>query len=144
MPSGIHQAVINLPIARIWDFVKNMDNWAPLVPGYIAHEKLNDRQSTWEFYSDVALVKKKISLLVEIQEWVEPSKVTFTLKGLNESFTGHGYFAAQSIKVNRTKITGYLDIQAEGVIGKMVNKILKTSLPKTAEALTAAIVDKMK
>lgn len=144
MPSGMHQAVINLPIAQIWSFVEDMDNWAPLVPGYIAHEKISDRQSTWEFYSDIGPLKKKISLLVEILEWVEPSKVTFSLKGLNEHFTGNGYFATESIQKNRTRIVGFLDIQAEGVMGKIVNKALKISMPKTAEKLTEAIAEKIK
>lgn len=144
MPSGMHQAVINLPIARIWEFVADIDNWAPLMPGYITHERINERQLTWEFHSDIALVKKKISMLVEIQEWIEPVKVAFTLKGLNEQFTGYGYFTAKPIQEDQTKMTGYLDIHAEGIMGKVMNKILKTSLPKTAEALTAAIAEKMK
>jgi carbon monoxide dehydrogenase subunit G len=144
MPSGTHQESIDLPIEKVWSFVKDMDNWAPLIPGYISHKKFNDRLSTWEFYQDIGILKKKISLMVTIREWIPPNKVTFDLKGLNEKFTGNGYFLAESLGANKTKVTGYLEINAEGAMGKVVNKILKTSIPKTAQEITSAIADKFK
>ncbi|MDP4083229.1 MAG: SRPBCC family protein [Bacillota bacterium] len=144
MPSGMHQVVLEVPIERVWNFVKNMDHWAPLVPGYIRHEKVNERQSTWEFYSDIGILKKKISLMVTIKEWLEPTKVTFDLKGLNENFTGKGYFQAEAIGSEKTRMIGLLDIVAEGLMGKMVNNILKTSVPEMTTELTENIAANIK
>jgi carbon monoxide dehydrogenase subunit G len=143
MPSGIHQVEVQLPIEEVWDFVKDMDNWAPLVPGYIQHQKLSEHRSTWDFKSDVGIMKKKISLLIDIHEWVEPSKVTFQLTGINEKFTGNGYFLAERVGQNYTKMTGYLDIVAEGALSSIVNNVLKSSIPKTAEEMAVAISDKL-
>jgi carbon monoxide dehydrogenase subunit G len=139
MPSGMHQVEVHLPIENVWDFVKDMDNWAPLVPGYIGHQKINERRSTWEFKSDIGIMKKKVSLLIDITEWKEPNLVTFNLKGLNEKFTGHGYFKAEKIRSNLTRMTGFLEIVAEGAMGSIVNNILKASIPKTAEEMALAI-----
>lgn len=139
MPSGMHQVEVRLPIENVWDFVKDMDNWAPLVPGYIGHKKINERRSTWEFKSDIGIMKKKVSLLIDITEWNEPNLVTFNLKGINEKFTGNGYFQAEVVGNCLTKMTGYLDIVAEGAMGSIVNNILKTSIPKTAEEMAVAI-----
>jgi carbon monoxide dehydrogenase subunit G len=144
MPSGMHQEIIELPIEKVWSFVKDMDNWAPLIPGYISHKKFSSRQSTWEFYQDIGILKKKISLMVTIREWIPPNKVTFDLKGLNEKFSGNGYFLAEKLEENKTKVTGYLDITAEGAMGKVINKVLKNSIPKTAQEITAAIAEKFK
>jgi carbon monoxide dehydrogenase subunit G len=143
MPSGMHQVKVHLSIEEVWDFVKEMDHWAPLIPGYIHHEKINEHQSTWEFKSDIGIMKKKVSLLIDIKEWKEPTKVTFSLKGINEKFSGNGYFEAEYIDENITKMTGYLDILAEGVMGSMINNILKTSIPKTAEEMAIAISNKL-
>lgn len=143
MPSGMHQVEVHLPIEEVWEFVKDMDNWAPLVPGYIHHKKINERQSTWEFKSDVGIMKKKVSLLIDIKEWNAPVKVTFQLKGINEKFTGEGYFEAEALGRNRTKMTGYLDIMAVGPMGTIVNNILKTTIPKTAEEMAMAISQKL-
>lgn len=139
MPSGMHQVEVHLPIENVWDFVKDMDNWAPLVPGYIGHQKFNERRSTWEFKSDIGIMKKKVSLLIDITKWNEPNLVTFNLKGLNEKFSGQGYFKAEEVGNNLTRMTGYLEIVAEGAMGSIVNNILKTSIPKTAEEMALAI-----
>jgi carbon monoxide dehydrogenase subunit G len=143
MPSGMHQVEVCLPIRDVWDFVKDMDNWAPLVPGYIRHQKINERRSTWEFKSDIGIMKKKVSLLIDITEWKEPNLVTFKLKGINEKFTGNGYFQAEEVGNSLTRMTGYLEIVAEGAMGSIVNNILKTSIPKTAEDMALAISAKL-
>lgn len=143
MPNGSHQAIVDIPINKIWNFVKDMDKWAPLIPGYITHEKQNERQSTWEFYSDIGIMKKKICLMVNITEWIEPKRVSFELKDIHEKLTGNGYFKAEEVGKRSTRITGYLNLSASGAMGKVVNKMLKTSLPKAAEELTAAIAEKL-
>jgi carbon monoxide dehydrogenase subunit G len=143
MPSGIHHVEVQLPIDEVWEFVKDMDNWAPLVPGYIQHQKINDRQSTWEFKSDIGIMKKKVNLLINIEEWDAPTKVTFQLSGINEKFKGSGYFKAEALTMNLTKMTGFLDIVAEGSMAPIVNNILKTTIPKTSEEMAISISDKL-
>lgn len=143
MPSGMHQVEVGVPIHKVWNFVKNMDNWAPLIPGYIQHRRFTNRQSTWEFYSNIGFVKKRINLMVTIKEWVEPTKVTFDLKGTNEKLSGSGYFLAEAIDQNKTRITGYLDMTAGGATGPLVNTFLKSYLPRVTEQITIAIATKL-
>jgi carbon monoxide dehydrogenase subunit G len=143
MPQGKHEILIDVPIEKVWDFVKDMDNWAPLLPGYISHEKLNEKQSKWTFKETVGVLKKKISLQVTIKEWVEPVRVTFDLKGINENLTGNGYFKADPVDVNRTRMTGYLEMTAEGALAPVMNAVMKTSLPKSGQELTNAIAEEL-
>lgn len=127
----------------MWDFVSSMDNWAPLVPGYISHDIVNKKVSKWKFYTDIGLLKKKVHLKVNITSWIEPSKVTFDLTGLNEKFTGDGYFLAKVINDNETEIKGYLNIIAEGPLAKMMNSILQTTIPEMTSELTSAVALKI-
>ena len=143
MPNGLHEMELEVPIEKIWAFVSDMDKWAPLVPGYIEHEVLSESQSTWKFKGDIGIMQKTVSLGIDITEWREPTKVTFDLKGLNENFDGNGYFEAEAISENKTKMTGYLDITAKGMMGPMINAILKNFVPKTAHELTDAIGNKI-
>lgn len=143
MPNGSHHVELPVPIQNIWNFVSDMDKWAPLVPGYIEHEILNERQSTWSFKGDLGFMKKTVKLKIDITNWIEPTKVTFDLKGLSDNFVGDGYFEAKVIDDNNTSMTGYLDITAKGAMGPMINTILKSFVPKTAEDLTIAISDKI-
>lgn len=143
MPSGMHQVEVDLPINTVWNFVKNMDNWAPLIPGYIQHKRYTNRQSSWEFYSNIGFIKKKISLMVTIKEWMEPTKVTFNLKGINEKLSGGGYFLAEAIDRNKTRITCFLEITASGAMGPLVNRVLKSYLPRVTQEMAIAIATKL-
>lgn len=143
MPSGTHTKELDVSIDRIWDFVKDMDKWAPLVPGYIGHEILNENQSTWVFKGDIGIMQKTVKLKIDIKEWIEPTRVTFDLTGINENFSGKGYFEAEIISADHTRMIGNLDITAKGMMGPMINTILKSFVPKTAEELTEAIGNKI-
>ncbi|WP_432361546.1 CoxG family protein [Sporosarcina sp. UB5] len=143
MPSGTHTAKLDIPIEKVWDFVSDMNRWAPLVPGYIEHEILSDKQSTWTFKGDIGIMQKTVKLQIDITEWKEPSLVTFDLTGLNENFAGNGYFKAEAISDSETIMHGNLDISARGMMGPMINTILKSFVPKTTEDLTNAIAEEI-
>lgn len=143
MPAGTHTVELDVGIEQIWKFVSDMDKWAPLVPGYIEHEIINENQSTWTFKGDIGIMQKTVKLQIDITEWREPTLVTFDLTGLNENFAGDGYFEAEAIGDNKTKMTGNLDITAKGMMGPMINTILKNFVPKTAEQLTDAVANKI-
>jgi carbon monoxide dehydrogenase subunit G len=143
LSSHLHRMVVNVPIHKVWKFVHSMDHWAPLVPGYIEHEILNEKESIWKFKSDLGIMKKKVHLKVEITDWLEPEKVTFMLVGLNEKFIGNGYFEAKMLTKHKTSMTGYLDIIAEGKLAKIVNPILKSNIPEMTEEFTIAVGQKI-
>ncbi|WP_102275151.1 CoxG family protein [Cytobacillus massiliigabonensis] len=143
MPQGTHTVEVPLNIQTIWNFVQDMNNWAPLVPGYIEHEILSENQSTWAFKGDLGFMKKTVKLQIDIKEWNEPSEVLFDLKGLSDNFKGGGYFRAEVIDENTTKMSGHLDITAGGMMGAMINQILTKFVPQTAQELTDAIVAKL-
>lgn len=144
MPKGSHSTKLNLPIEHVWTFVSSINNWAPLVPGYINHELINDSESTWEFKGELGFIQKTIKLKVDITEWKEPNLVTFNLSGLSDNISGDGYFDAEKVDEASTKMTGYLDITAGGAMGPMINKVLKKIVPKTTEDLTTSVANKMK
>ncbi|MFC4797980.1 CoxG family protein [Neobacillus sp. GCM10023253] len=143
MPSGMHQVELDLPIDVIWDFVKDMDNWAPLVPNYIQHEKLNEHRSTWEFKSDIGIMKKKISLIIDINECKEPIRVSFALKGKSEKYSGEGFFEAKAINVKKTRLTGFLEVNVIGKMAGALNSKLETALPEAVKEMAEAISEKL-
>lgn len=143
MPQGIHDVDLDLPIQTVWEFVSVMENWIPLVPGYLSHEIINDRKSAWTFTSDIGILKKKINLEVEITEWQEPALVKFNLMGINENFAGEGFFKAQTLGEMRTRMTGSLDITAKGVKAPVINPVLKSHVPEMTAELAEAVAGRM-
>nr|WP_295970774.1 SRPBCC family protein [uncultured Bacillus sp.] len=139
MSTHIHEMTVSAPLEIVWDFVRFIDNWAPLVPGYIEHEMLNEMESVWKFKSDLGIIKKKVHLKVEITNWMELDQVAFTLQGINEKISGRGFFKCMKITNKQTKITGSWEITAEGPLAKVMNPVLKSNIPIFTEELTAAV-----
>lgn len=143
MPSGIHEIELDVSRSDIWDFISKIHKWAPLVPGYIEHEMINDRQSTWTIKGDFGIVQKTVKLQVDITEWNEPDCVTFNLSGLNEDIIGNGYFKIKYNSNIKTKMIGHLNLSAKGVVGALINAILNDFVPQMVTELTVAIGNKI-
>jgi carbon monoxide dehydrogenase subunit G len=92
VPEAEHSTTARLPVPVIWDFVREMDNWAHLLRGYQSHEKQSDTDSVWVLKGDVGMLARTVKFHVHIDEWGAPSRVRFTLRGLNEPMSGGGEF----------------------------------------------------
>jgi carbon monoxide dehydrogenase subunit G len=53
MPEVAYTTTMSLPVETVWDFVKDMNNWAPFLTGYQRHEMLNETDSVWTLKGDV-------------------------------------------------------------------------------------------
>ncbi len=96
MPEVEYSTTAKLPVTLIWDFVKEMDNWAGFVAGYQSHEKQGEDDSLWVLKGDVGVLARTVKFQVHVEEWAGPDRVTFTLKGVNEPMEGAGTFLLQA------------------------------------------------
>jgi carbon monoxide dehydrogenase subunit G len=92
VPAAEYSTSAKLPVEVIWDFVKEMDNWAAFVTGYQSHRKESETDSVWVLKGDVGVLARRLEFRVHIAEWAGPSRVRFELKGLNEPLEGSGSF----------------------------------------------------
>ncbi len=138
MPNSTKEIKVAATPQQVWSFLVDVDQWAPLIPGYIEHEKINDQQFTWKFRADLGMIQKNIVMQVDITEQAERSKVAFTLEGLNENLEGNGSFQVEDA-TGATSLIGYLDITGKGMMGSVMNSMMKTYVPETVSALTEAI-----
>lgn len=95
MPEVEYATTAKLPVETIWEFVHEMDNWATFVTGYQSHTKENEKDSTWVLKGDVGVLARTVKFAVHIEEWTPPTRVTFTLKGVNEPMNGSGTFVLE-------------------------------------------------
>ena len=47
MPEAIHTLRVALPPESVWDFVKDMNKWAPMLTGYQKHTIVTETKSLW-------------------------------------------------------------------------------------------------
>src|SRR5687768_11175427 len=97
MPQAEHKKIIQAPLPEVWEFVRDMDNWAPLVTGYERHEKLSETESFWFLKGELGGLTRIAEFKVHIDEWDESGRVRFRLQGVNEPVTGNGSFDAVEI-----------------------------------------------
>jgi len=90
MPEVEYSTRMHLAPEAIWEFVKDMNNWAPFLTGYQKHEILSETDSIWTLKGDVGVLSRMVQLKAHVTEWNGPAKVSFTLKGLNEQVDGGG------------------------------------------------------
>jgi carbon monoxide dehydrogenase subunit G len=92
-----YSTTAKLPIGSIWEFVREMDNWAAFVAGYQSHAKQSETESVWILKGDVGVLARTVKFHVTVTEWAGPGRVSFTLKGLNEPMQGSGAFVMESV-----------------------------------------------
>jgi carbon monoxide dehydrogenase subunit G len=92
LPEVEYATTAKLPVVVVWEFVQEMDNWAGFVAGYQRHEKQSETDSTWVLRGDVGPLARTVQFAVHIEEWNGPSRVVFSLRGVNEPMQGTGTF----------------------------------------------------
>jgi len=90
MPEVEYVTTMKLAPEKVWEFVKDMNNWAPFLTGYQKHEVENDTDSIWTLKGDVGVLSRMVKLRAHVTEWNGPERVVFTLTGLNEVVDGGG------------------------------------------------------
>lgn len=97
MPTAAHSRIVAAPLDALWAFVRDMDNWAPLVTGYERHQKLSDTDSFWFLKGELGGLTRIAEFKVHIDEWDETGHARFSLQGVNEPVTGSGSFDATAL-----------------------------------------------
>jgi carbon monoxide dehydrogenase subunit G len=140
MPRVDYTATIEVPRATVWDFVKDMNNWAPLAKGYQDHEVVNDKESLWTIKGDIGPISRITKFHVTITEWLEGEGVGFALKGLNESISGEG-----AIRLNETNGGASTEVRGEallefgGSLGPVINQLFIPWAKQGADELVTKI-----
>lgn len=96
MAEAEYTTTAHLPLQTIWDFVCEMDHWAPMLTGYQSHQKENRDDSVWVLKGDLGVLSRTLKLRVHVTQWAGPHRVSFELEGLNEPLRGRGEFLLES------------------------------------------------
>ena len=125
MPEVSYRRAVNVPVERIWDFVQDMDNWAPMMTGYQSHEVKNDTESIWTLRGDVGILSRVVQLAVTITEWTGPNRVSFTLEGINEMVTGDGSFEIRSLEDEAAQVPAVVE-EKPGPFSRLIRWIFRS------------------
>ncbi|WP_377863818.1 SRPBCC family protein [Bacillus sp. R86525] len=143
MAKGVHTIELTASPDQIWSFISNINNWAPLVTGYVKHKIIDDKHSTWRLHGDLGFIKRDVSLHVEIIEWNMPDKISFTMTSPTKKLIGSGFFHAELTSPSTTKVTSQLEIKTTGTGAFIFNGAIKPFVPKMTKQLSKKVADKL-
>ena len=134
MPSVEHEWTISAPFAQVWPFVRDMDNWAPLVTGYQRHDKLNEKESIWHLKGELGGLIRVAEFKALVTEWDDNGRVSFTLEGINEPVNGSGNFVAEELMSERPALprqteSHWLARVFRWIAGRALGKLTGTRSP---------------
>ena len=163
MPEVVARRELPCPLGEVWGFVKDMDNWAPMLKGYVKHEKQTEKDSVWSLSGDLGPFSKTVDFKVRVTEWLDAERVAFELEGVTEQVTGHGALdlgGSQPPAIQRslwqrildwfrghspvpepgeTQLTFTFAIEAGGPMGPMINPMLGPYSDAVAQGLLESI-----
>ncbi len=141
MPTVNYTTTMAAPRAVVWEFVRDMNNWAPFTRGYQSHEIINERESIWTVKGDLGPISRVTKFHITITEWVEGERVGFTVRGLNEPITGAGAIQlSDAAEDSRTEIRGEATLNFGGSIGPVVNHLIGPFIKSGADELVTKII----
>ena len=139
MPNVSYTAQMEISRPVVWEFVRDMNNWAPFARGYQEHEVVNERESIWTVKGEVGPISRVTKFHVVITEWIEGETVGFTVKGLNEPVTGEGAIRLTDGAAQGTDIRGDATLEFGGNLGPILNHLIGPWVQSGADELVTKI-----
>lgn len=145
MPTIQRSKTANVPPNQVWDFVKEMNNWAPFLQGYQSHEMVDESTSIWTLKGKLAMFSRVTKLQVQITEWAEGEKVAFSLKGMNEPLSGGGIFTLEPPATEDTGDGDSTTLHVEFTIdmGGSMGTVMKPILEPWVGGVVDELLDKI-
>lgn len=141
MPTVTYTTTIDVPRADVWEFVRDMNNWAPFAKGYQSHEIINEQESIWTIKGELGPISRTTKFHIVITEWVEGERVGFTFEGLNEPISGAGAIQLKETTDSAgTAIAGEAELKFGGALGPIVNQFIGPFVRAGADELVTKIV----
>ena len=134
-----HSTAIHAHIDTVWDYVKDIQNWAVLFPGCSGCELLNDDDSRWTLKVGAGGMVKTVTVLVHVDNWAGPEAVDFSFMLEKEPVTGNGSFRAAATGKNETGICMRVQVAGSGAMAPMWEAMSKPLLPQLAKSFAAQL-----
>jgi carbon monoxide dehydrogenase subunit G len=131
----VEQSVlINVGIDGVWHYVKDMQRWAALMPGYRECTVIDAQESRWILKVGVGGLVRTVKVLVHVDEWQEPARVNFSYTLEGDPVQGGGSYTALPKGAGETAVALRVRVAGSGPIAPMWEAMSRPLLPKLAKS----------
>lgn len=126
--------VIDVPIGGVWDYVKDIERWANMMPGLQNCEIIDENDSRWTLKVGVGGLVRTVKVLVHVDAWDGPERVTFSYKLEGDPVKGGGCYVASAQGADTTGVTLQVRVEGTGPMAPMWEAMGRPLLPQFARA----------
>ncbi len=134
-----HSTLITAPIGGAWDYVQDIRHWANLFPGCQECVVLSERESRWILKVGAGGLVRTVTILVHVDEWAGPERVSFSFKLQGDPVEGSGAYCAESKGLGYTEVRLRLRVSGSGALAPMWEALSRPLLPKLAASFAAQL-----
>ncbi len=134
-----HSIQIDSGIDQVWDYVRDIRQWANLFPGCQECEVIDDHQSRWTIKVGAGGLVKTVTVLVTVEQWDGPERVNFTYKLASEPVVGSGAYVATRKGPDATDISLNLQVVGSGSMAPMWEAMCRPLLPQLAKSFSSKL-----
>lgn len=120
-------------IDDVWDFVRDMQRWASIMPGYREFAVIDDDNSLWTLKVGVGGLVRTVKVKVHVEAWNGPGEVRFTFALQGDPVTGQGLYLATPAAPGQTGIVLQVQVVGGGPMAPMWEAMGRPLLPTLAK-----------
>ena len=129
-----HSVLVCVDIDTVWRYVKDMQRWAALMPGYRECMVIDANDSRWTLKVGVGGLVRTVKVLVHVDEWREPACVRFSYGLEGDPVQGGGSYAALRKGGAETEVVLRVTVAGSGPMAPMWEAMSRPLLPKLAKS----------
>jgi carbon monoxide dehydrogenase subunit G len=131
----VEQSVpVNVAIGAVWHYVKDMQKWASMMPGYRECTVIDATDSRWTLKVGVGGLVRTVNVLVHVEEWIEPERVNFSYKLEGDPVQGSGSYSASRKRDQETDVALRIRVVGSGPMAPMWEAMSRPLLPQLAKS----------
>ncbi len=131
--------VIDDAIDSVWDYVQDIRKWANLFPGCRECTVIDEHNSRWSIKVGAGGLVKTVNVLVHVDQWDGPERVSFSYKLETEPVVGSGFYIASRKGTHATEITLKVCVEGGGSMAPMWEAMSKPLLPQLAKTFAGKL-----
>jgi carbon monoxide dehydrogenase subunit G len=130
---------IGSSIDTVWEYVKDIQNWASLMPGSQSCTMTNPDDSRWTLKVGAGGLVRTVTVLVHVEQWDAPFHVRFSYKLQGDPVVGRGSYTAARISAHETEVTLEIRVQGSGPMSQLWEAMSTTLLPQLAKSFAGRL-----
>jgi carbon monoxide dehydrogenase subunit G len=130
---------INSGIDNVWEYVKDIRNWANLMPGAQTCTMINPEDSCWTLKVGAGGLVRTVTVLVHVEKWDAPTHVKFSYKLEGDPVVGAGFYNASPTSAHDTEIKLRIRVEGSGPMSRLWEAMSTPLLPQLVRSFAGRL-----